>query len=409
MPEDLQAKVEGFMQLVTSKAMDPDGGVTRLLYSKEWVETQKVLKKIMEQEGMTTHFDDIGNLYGRVSGTEKPDETILTGSHMDSVKNGGRYDGMYGIIAGIVAIGHLVRQYGLPKKNIEVVAFAEEEGSRFDTTFWGSKNFLGLEQPESVKTLSDDSGQNFVEAMHEAGFDFKRKTGFQREDVQAFIEAHVEQGNVLETEKKEIGIVDSIVGQYRFNIQVYGTANHAGTTPMSYRRDSLYAAVRMINGILDRAKNCGAPLVATVGHISVKPDMSNIVPGETEFSLDVRHTNEEFLDSFVEEIKDFMEKTAAECNVKIKIDTWMRESPVLMDKNLVSYLYDVCQNKKISSKIMHSGAGHDSQIIAQKIPTAMIFVPSKDGISHNPREYTDPQQMVRGIEVLEEAIHGLAY
>ena len=124
MPEDLQAKVEGFMQLFTSKAMDPDGGVTRLLYSKEWVETQKVLKKIMEQEGMTTHFDDIGNLYGRVSGTEKPDETILTGSHMDSVKNGGRYDGMYGIIAGIVAIGHLVRQYGFPKKNIEVLAFA---------------------------------------------------------------------------------------------------------------------------------------------------------------------------------------------------------------------------------------------------------------------------------------------
>lgn len=409
MTDQLQEKVTGLVELTASKAADPGGGITRLLYSKEWVETQQELKRIMEREGMETRFDEIGNLYGRIPGSTFKDETILTGSHVDSVRNGGKYDGMYGILAGILAISHLNRAYGPPLKNMEVVAFAEEEGSRFPTTFWGSKNFLGIEKRDDVENLKDDTGVTFGEAMREAGFDFKKEPGMCRGDVKAFLEAHVEQGNVLENENKEIGIVDSIAGQRRYTVHLTGTANHAGTTPMSYRRDTLYAAARMIGGILDKAKDCGAPLVATAGHIEVKPDMGNVVPGEAEFSLDVRHTDGEFLDAFTGQMVSFMKETAKEFDVEIEVQMWMQEPPVHMDRGLVECLAGACKEKMIPSRIMHSGAGHDSQLIAKKIPTAMIFVPSQGGISHNPKEYTKPDHLVRGIETLAGAIHELAY
>lgn len=409
MIDNVQEKATALMELAASKAADPGGGITRLLYSKEWVETQKELKRMMEREGLETRFDEIGNLYGRIPGCAIQKETILTGSHVDSVRNGGKYDGMYGIIAGILAIGHLKRTYGPPLKNMEVVAFAEEEGSRFSTAFWGSKNFLGLEQRSEVEGLKDDSGTTFTEAMREAGFDFKRKPGTCRGDVTAFLEAHIEQGNVLDKEEKEIGIVDSIAGQRRYLVKLTGTANHAGTTPMTYRRDALYAAVRMIGGILDSAKNCGDPLVATIGHIEVRPNMGNVVPGEVEFSLDVRHTDDEFINTFTSRMMTFMEKTAESFDVEISIHMWMQEPPVPMDPKLVDCLAGVCRQKEVPNKIMHSGAGHDSQLIAKKIPTAMIFVPSQGGISHNPDEYTKPEYLARGIEVLADAIYELAY
>lgn len=409
MTENLQEAVIALTELAASKAADPRGGITRLLYSREWVETQKEIKGIMEREGMETRFDEIGNLYGRISGSTCMEETILTGSHVDTVRNGGKYDGMYGIAAGILAIGHLNRTYGPPKKNMEVVAFAEEEGSRFPTVFWGSKNFLGLEKRCEVAELKDDDGITFEDAMGEAGFDFKKEEGAYREDVKAFLEAHIEQGGVLEAEEKEIGIVDSIAGQRRYHIHLTGTANHAGTTPMSYRRDALYAAAKMIGGILDKAGDYGPPLVATVGHVEVKPDMANVVPGEAEFSLDVRHTEEGILDKFIQEITFFMEETARACGVGFRIHMWMKELPVPMDPELVECLSSVCRQIGASSKIMHSGAGHDSQLIAREIPTVMIFVPSRGGISHNPEEYTTPEHLVRGIETLAEAIHQLAY
>ena len=409
MSEVLQEKIAELLDRVADKACDSKGGVTRLLYSKEWVDTQLELKKIMEDEGLFTYFDEVGNLYGCINGDGTVEETIVTGSHVDTVVNGGKYDGMYGIIAGILALSYLKKKYGKGKRNIQVVSFAEEEGSRFPTVFWGSKNFLGCEKREEVEYIKDVNGIRFVDAMNEAGFKFKDKKDVKRKDVKMFLEAHVEQGNILEMEGKEIGIVDSIAGQQRYNIEVIGTANHAGTTPMDYRRDAFYAASKMISAILDKAKVYGRPLVATVGFIEVKPNVGNVVPGKAEFTLDIRHTSESFLNEFTEEAILFMKSMAKECNVQVNINKWMDEPPVPMNKKIVECIEDICSKNDFNYMVMHSGAGHDSQLIAKEIPTAMIFVPSHEGISHNPKEYTDPKYLAKGVEVLIDSIYQFAY
>lgn len=409
MPTALLHDVLKILDSLGEKASDPTGGITRLLYTPEWVASQNELKKIMEEAGFKVCFDEVGNLFGRVEGGALPNETILTGSHVDTVKNGGKLDGMFGIVAGIVALNYLKTNYGAPKRNIEVVSFAEEEGSRFPYVFWGSKSFLGLAGSNDVAHLKDNDGVLFSDAIREAGFGFKPGGNSLRPDVKKFIEIHIEQGNVLERESKEIGVVSSIVGQRRFKINVSGAANHAGTTPMEYRSDALYAASKMISAVIDNAKAYGNPLVTTAGFISVKPNIANVVPGEADFSLDMRHTDKEFLKKFSEESIGVMEQIARQCGVEISVNMWMDELPVPMDGELVGCLENVCKKKGANYKVMHSGAGHDSQLMAKYVPTAMLFVPSKDGVSHNPSEHTDPEFLEKGVLTLIDALYELAY
>lgn len=410
MTESLQPEIVRLLDILGEKAADPSGGITRLLYTPEWVNSQQELKKIMEEAGLVTYFDEIGNLFGRLEAAELPEETILTGSHVDTVKNGGKLDGMFGIVAGIVALNYLKKNYGAPKRNIEVVSFVEEEGSRFPFVFWGSKSFLGLAKQEDVAHLKDNDGILFSDAIREAGFAFKKDENSKiRQDVKNFIEIHIEQGSVLEREGREIGVVNSIVGQRRFRVKIGGTANHAGTTPMSYRRDALYAAGKMISAVIDNAKAYSDPLVTTAGFIDVRPNIPNVVPGEAEFSLDMRHTDKDFLKKFTDESIALMRQIAAECDVDIAVNMWMDELPVPMSDEIVECLENVCKKKNINYKVMHSGAGHDSQLIAKYVPTAMLFIPSKDGISHNPAEHTDLAYLEKGVLTLIDALRELAY
>lgn len=408
MLEKLQSEITGLLDVLADKASDPTGGITRLLYTPEWVDSQNELKKIMEEAGFSVYFDEAGNLFGRLRGSDPDAGTILTGSHVDTVRNGGKLDGMFGIIAGIAALRYLKKEYGTPKRSLEVVSFAEEEGSRFPFVFWGSKSFLGMAGEKDVAHLKDNDGILFSDAIRGAGFGFKNDGGV-RDDIQKFIEIHIEQGNVLEREGLEIGVVNAIVGQRRFKVKVKGTANHAGTTPMEYRRDALYAASRMIASVTDRARAYGSPLVTTAGFIEVRPNIPNVVPGEAEFSLDIRHTDRDFLMSFTDEAIAVLRQIAGECGVEIEVNMWMDELPVPMSDELVGCLKNVCERKRVNYRVMHSGAGHDSQLIAKHVPTAMIFVPSKDGVSHNPAEYTDPEYLAKGVSVLIDALYELAY
>lgn len=407
--EDVTREIAHLEEWLAEYGKDPEGGVTRLLYSKEWVEGQKALDKLMQEDGLTTRYDEIGNLFGRLEGSAYKDETILTGSHVDTVKNGGKLDGAFGILAGILAIRLLKKKYGQPLRNLEVVSFAEEEGSRFPYAFWGSKNFVGIAKKEDVVDISDFNEVPFVEAMREAGFNFRDESKPFRNDLKGFVEIHIEQGNVLEKEGKDIGVVHSIVGQRRFTIEVMGVANHAGTTPMGYRKDALFAASQMINNVINRAKEYGDPLVATVGKIEVKPNTVNVVPGEALFTLDVRHTEKEVLVKFTEELTTIIKRIAADSGVEITIDMWMDEDPIPMNKQIVEVIEKQAKENGFNYKMMHSGAGHDSQIIAPVIPTAMIFVPSREGISHNPLEYTSPEQLAVGVQALMGSLYALAY
>ncbi|WP_120464436.1 allantoate deiminase [Paenibacillus aceti] len=388
---------------------DPEGGITRLLYSKEWLEAQKALEGWMKQEGFDVYFDEIGNLFGGLQGTKYQDETILTGSHVDTVRNGGLYDGQYGIVAGLLAVKYLKETYGQPLRNLQVVSMAEEEGSRFPYAFWGSKNIVGTAKREEVQNIADFDGIAFVDAMRECGFRFRDESAEIRRDLKAFVEIHIEQGSVLEKEGQSVGVVHSIVGQRRFTIEVNGEANHAGTTPMGYRKDAVQAASAMICDIINRAKQHGDPLVATVGKIEVKPNVVNVVPGHALFTLDVRHTEKSEIIQFTEEITASLKRIAEDMGVELNIDMWMDADPVPMDGRIVEVIERQCKEKGLNYRLMHSGAGHDSQILAELTPTAMIFVPSRDGISHNPAEYTEPHDLAEGVKALIGTLYKLAY
>lgn len=228
-------------------------------------------------------------------------------------------------------------------------------------------------------------------------------------DIKGFVELYIEQGNVLENEGKCIGIVNNIVGQRRFTVHVTGRANHAGTTPMGYRKDAVFAASQMIQDVLNKAIQYGDPLVATVGTIEVKPNVVNVIPKSALFTLDVRHTEKEVLGSFTEELTTIINGIATSSGVQCTIDLWMDEDPVPMDQRVVDIIENEARENGLHYKVMHSGAGHDAQIIAPFVPTAMIFVSSVNGISHNPLEYTSPLALATGVEALMHSLYELAY
>lgn len=406
--DHLAMQVEESINWLSSIGADPAGGISRLLYDDNWLIAQKGLEERFQQIGLQTSFDEVGNLFGRVEGSKYPSETIMSGSHVDTVVNGGSLDGQFGIIAAYLAAKYLLETYGQPLRSLEVISMAEEEGSRFPYAFWGSKNIWGLAKKEEVIEAADAEGIAFVDAMRKSGFDFRSDADL-RQDIKAFVEIHIEQGNVLETIGKPIGIVNSIVGQKRYTIKLSGEANHAGTTPMSYRKDAIYGYSKIVSQAIEKANQAGDPLVLTFGHVEVVPNTVNVVPGQVTFTMDCRHTDAEFLQSFTKELEADMQATAAEQGLTIEIDLWMDEQPVPMSDEIVQALIAACNENKLDYKLMYSGAGHDSQIFAQFVPTAMLFVPSIAGISHNPAEATELSDLVEGVKALIVSLYKLAY
>ncbi|MDF7666932.1 allantoate deiminase [Orbaceae bacterium ESL0727] len=384
-----------------------NGGTTRLLYSAEWLQAQNALKEKMTHAGMSTYFDDVGNLYGRIEGSKYKDEIIMSGSHIDTVVNGGKLDGQLGVIGAFLAMTYLKEKYGQPLRTLELISMAEEEGSRFPYVFWGSKNVFAIANPTDVENIQDAEGIKFVDAMRECGFKFNTQAA--RQDIKAFLEIHIEQGGVLEKEQKSIGVVTSIVGQRRYNIRLIGEANHAGTTPMGYRKDAVYAFSRICYESINKACAVGDPLVLTFGRVEPKPNVVNVVPGELLFTMDCRHTDKKALVAFTEEIEADMTRIATELGLTIEINRWMDEDPIPMNDQLIHLLEDVCKKEHLNYRVMHSGAGHDSQIFSPRVPTAMLFVPSIKGISHNPAEDTKTEDLVEGIKALTYALYQLAY
>ena len=387
----------------------PQGGITRLLYTEEWRTAVSELKKSFEKNGFETDFDAVGNLSGRITGSRYPDETILSGSHIDTVVEGGHLDGQYGILAAFIAVKNLNETYGQPLRTLEVLSLCEEEGSRFPYSFWGSKNFFNLADKKDVQNAFDADGIKFEDAMRESGFDY-RETDNVREDIKAFVEIHIEQGKVLETENKIIGVVNGIVGQKRYAVNLKGEANHAGTTPMGLRRDTVNAFSEIAYDLNKRALEIGDPLVLTFGQVSPVPNTVNVVPGEVNFSIDCRHIDQTALNDFSREIEEKIIEVSNKNDIKYDIHLWMDEEPKLMNNRLMETVKASAEsNTPEKYKVMASGAGHDSQIFSDFVPTAMIFVPSIDGISHNVNEETDINDLVKGIEVLKDVLYQLAY
>ncbi|UUZ94949.1 M20 family metallo-hydrolase [Paenibacillus sp. P25] len=388
---------------------DPAGGVTRSLYDPSWREAQRLLAERMEKSGLHVYYDDVGNLFGRLQGTDPTAGTLMTGSHIDTVKQGGRFDGAYGIAAGVVALEYLKERYGTPRQSIEIVSFCEEEGDRFPLAYWGSGNISGRYSLKAVPGITDTEGISLRQAMTAAGFGPGLHRPPRRTDIRSFIELHIEQGIRLEREGMQLGIVEGIVGQKRFTYTVEGESNHAGTTPMNLRCDALAGACRIISGIETAAREKGDPLVATVGRIEVSPGLSNVIAGKAVFSLDVRHADAGELDDFCLLVQEEAERIAASRGLSVRIEEWINVQPAPMHSRLSSLLEQLALGRGFGRRRMHSGAGHDAQLMQRICPTAMLFVPSRRGISHSPEEYTSPQDLAAGAAVLTDILHLLAY
>ncbi|MFC4321800.1 allantoate deiminase [Litchfieldia salsa] len=404
-----QPEAEAMVKWLSSYGQSKHGGVSRLLYSSSWINAQHALKAKMEEIGLTTYFDSVGNLFGRLEGSNPQSPIILTGSHIDSVIDGGMYDGVYGIIASLLSVKRLIDQHGQPNKTIEVVSLCEEEGSRFPLTFWGSGNMTGRYSLKDGTRITDGDGIKLLDAMKTAGFDPEQYETPVRDDIGCFIELHVEQGITLERTNKSLGIVSHIVGQRRFNIRITGESNHAGTTPMNFRKDAMLAASHLITFINKKAQETDPQLVATTGKLTAKPNVPNVIAGEVLFTLDVRHYDEQTLDQFCQELSLFFIDYSKEHEMEIEIDQWMSVKPVMMDSTLTNHLTKIAQEKGFSYSPIVSGAGHDAQVFGTHCPTALLFVPSENGVSHSPKESTKKEDLEKGRSVLTELLYQLAY
>lgn len=387
-----------------------DGGVTRLVYDNNWVKGQEYFLSHADQKQITSFIDHVGNAYLLANGAEHSEEVITIGSHMDTVVNGGNYDGIYGVTSGMQILNELIAEFGQPKKTIQVVAFCEEEGSRFPFTYTGSK-FLANRLPNNVYTLVDSQGISVEEARRNAVTKLSRhypvKIGL---PPTHYFELHIEQGPVLENRQTEIGIVSAICGQKRFNLTIDGISNHAGTTPQHLRVDALQLSVKIIAQLQDYAQLIGEPLVYTTGNLEVFPNIANVVPGHVKFSIDVRHPDFTILEKFEAKIKTLLKDLEAILPAAtFTLDRWTNVKPEKMSAELQKKLEALCQTENLSYLSLPSGAGHDTQIINQICSTALLFVPSVNGISHSPLEYTAPEDLERGKFLLKKAIYELAY
>ncbi|MGE7612040.1 M20 family metallo-hydrolase [Paenibacillus sp. NPDC101420] len=408
----VQASTQKLLELLEELGAfsTPGLGVTRLLYTEEWSRAQIFLQEKMAGLGLEVSIDKVGNVYGRLSGRDPQQKVILTGSHIDTVVNGGKYDGAYGIAAAMIALQDLQRNFGQPQRTLEVVSFCEEEGSRFPLAYWGSGHVTERYDGSEAETCIDAEGVTLQVAMTESSFlqGVTDENGA-RNDIGAFVELHIEQGIILEKTDTQIGVVQGIVGQRRYMVKVSGIANHAGATPMFMRQDALASAVEMLYVLESAAKTAGEPLVATSGKFEVYPNTPNVIPGEVLFTLDIRHSEED-------ELERFCEKLLAECNeiavkrgVTLEVTSVLHTVPAPMDTKLSAMLENICRQQGKTYRMMVSGAGHDAQLFAPRCPTAMIFVPSRAGISHSPEEYTSPEQLAAGLEVLTAMLYELAY
>ena len=401
------AEMQRLIESLGAIGEQPGGGIIRHVYDDAWRAARLQLKTWMAEAGLIITEDAVGNLFGRIEG-DSP-RTVLTGSHIDTVVLGGRYDGALGVLSALAAVRLLKAERGRPKKSLEMVALCEEEDSRFHANFWGTRGILGLIEPSELDGLTDLHGVTIAQAMHEAGFPPEKFKNARRDDLDAFVELHIEQGRILFDEHVPLGIVDTITGLYRFKVTVAGRTDHAGTTPMDLRKDAFQAAAHIATEMTRVVAEAGRPAVITNGWWDVQPGAWNIVPGLVEFSVDLRHPDEATKQRLGAQVRQLGERIAAEHGVSISYEMASDILPMDMHAEVKARLQAAADACGVTWIPMISGAGHDSQVMATGVPTAMLFVPSVEGRSHSAAEYTSPEDAARGVAVLAAALERLAY
>ncbi|MDD7182859.1 Zn-dependent hydrolase [Peptostreptococcus porci] len=390
------------------------GGITRYSLSDDAIKARDYFKERMEKIGAIVTTDDMANMYATLPGTEPGLKKIVTGSHCDSVKNGGNYDGILGVIGAMEVLETIVAEKIPHRHDIVAMIWTNEEGSLYPPAMMSSgvvcndylpseiaKNFKYENMMNSVSV--EDGATTFGSKLENFKYKGDKKNRLNPEEYMCDFELHIEQGPILEDEGKTIGVVDCVLGMFNYRINFSGQAAHAGTFPMHKRRDALYAASQALIYLHDEIDKLGRPeLVYTTGEIVCHPCVHTVIPDFVEFSLDVRHEDPKVLEAVREIVKKLPTMEWAGCKCEIKL-AWERDT-VYWNKTLVDFVQQSADEIGVANMPIHSGAGHDAQFVAYMMPTTMIFVVSKDGLSHCEPEFSSDEQCTEGASVLLNAI-----
>ena len=383
------------------------GGLTRLAFSKEDLEARKFLINLIEKNGFKLKIDNVGNIYAIYDdGCEADAKPICVGSHIDSVPNGGFYDGTLGVMAGLEALSS-IKEAGIKlKRPLWLINFSCEESSRFKTATIGSKIISGKLSQQRLHELKDEDGISLFEAMSAAGFKPQNldEAILKENSLHAYLELHIEQGPVLERSSISVGVVSGIAAPIRFEITIQGKADHSGATPMNMRSDALLAASHIIIAANKFAKN-KKTAVATVGYVHAKPGVLNVVPGEARLGVDLRDIDKASLEELNLELRNFVGELSRELKFSYEIRELSSDEPVKLSEHAINLLEDEAKKLGIKSLTLPSGAGHDAMNLTKLASSVgMLFIPCVDGISHNVKEAINFKDAVTATKILTNAL-----
>ena len=391
-------------ELAQIGAIEGTQGCSRLAFTDSDREGRDLVVTWMTDLGLTVTVDAVGNVVAS-TGDAGAAGAVMAGSHIDTVGTGGRFDGNLGVLAGLEVIEATLAANVDLKRPLAVAFFSNEEGSRYPPDMMGSLAYVGGMSVESVLEVEGADGTIVGEELERIGY--RGAAPCPGAVPHAFVELHIEQGPVLDNEAVQIGVVEGVQGISWTEFKFIGQSNHAGTTPMSLRRDPMAVAAEVAVAARAIAPDLGGTQVATVGSLTLHPNLVNVVPAHATMTVDLRNTDETLLRQAEQQLMDSVQQIADREDINVESRSLARFEPVEFDRRVVDAIEALAQEKGLSTRRMPSGAGHDAQMIARVCPTGMIFVPSLDGISHNPAEHTDDEDLVAGAQLLADAMLAL--
>jgi allantoate deiminase len=407
--ETKSRRIQRDIETLATYSSVQSAGSTRYTYSKEFAGARDYIRSEMEAAGLQVREDAIGTVIGRLEGSHPELPIIMTGSHFDTVKTGGRFDGAAGVAAALET-ARVMHDAGFrPRRSIEFVALPEEEGARFGSALMGSRAMCGKLYDDELEH-TDENGISLREAMTEYGLDPDRIPEARRnpEEIEAFVELHIEQGPILEAEEVPVGIVDTIVGFRSFDVHVMGRSDHAGNTPMNMRADAFLAVARAVTLATAKAEEIGENTVFTCGYVTVEPGAFNIVVQDARIQVDCRSSKISNVDRVYKVFWESLDKSVRDNKgLSYEKSQKVHSDQVSLDEEIQKTMEERAHEAGIRTWHLLSGAGHDAMVMASIARTAMIFVPSKDGRSHVPEEWTDYDDLQKGAEVLYRTVRTL--
>ncbi|HJF85716.1 MAG TPA: M20 family metallo-hydrolase [Megamonas hypermegale] len=403
--------IKMWLETINTFNSTPDFGTTRVLFTDEEVKAREYVKSEMRKLNLQVHEDAIGNIFGVLKGTRPELPPVWTGSHIDTVLNAGMFDGMSGVVAGLEAVRLIQVNKLKHERSIVVVVYTSEEPTRFKVGCLGSRAMAGKLDAEAAKKLVDDGGNALYDVLQKLGFpvqDFD-KVPVKKGSVYAAVELHIDQNGVLEKAGKPIGIVKTICAPSVFDVEVIGRQSHAGGTTMEDRQDAFMATAEIALVLEQLGRTSQSEYTtATIGKVQVIPNAVNVIPGKVVFSIDIRDCDYDYKNDLIAKLKNRIKEIADKRNVKVNLTQYNNDYPMKCDENIIKKLENACEKENTPYIKTISGAFHDSMLVGEFAPVAMIFVPSKNGISHSPEEWTNFADIAAGTDVLADTLIELA-